>query len=423
MAQDIVPIELCLTAGDLVTLWAPGWRVDGEDWEAFLGDDEHLFGFIDVASLVGFVRTAGQHDLTDHPAWPLVPQLPAPDLRPEETHRYDLVGVPELAAEPPDTWAIGELADVIRMVRSLADVCDLEVVRDVLDATPAFGMLDGGALAFGGREGGRLWDELGTVIAQHWDEVLDALDAVVRIPEVDPAALATAEAELAAAEAVATESGDATEPGDAIGDAVEDIGDAAADVEPADVPADPTLAFWSEVGIDPIRIISSLGDHYTLRCYVDDAPVFLGRDGQVDVFGSPRALSRYLADQPRGHDLEEVSTWPQVTERAHAGELAVAVDEGNCYVLTGLAEDLAGGPQSVDPVQLELAVELITDAEQWAGSDAAEQAMASSEPLGWLVSFVLRPDPTRLAPSPPFDAEVQSWRMLVSGLEDRLRVH
>jgi len=26
MAQDIVPIELSLTAGDLVTLWAPPWR-------------------------------------------------------------------------------------------------------------------------------------------------------------------------------------------------------------------------------------------------------------------------------------------------------------------------------------------------------------------------------------------------------------
>ena len=73
--------------------------------------------------------------------------------------------------------------------------------------------------------------------------------------------------------------------------------------------------------------------------------------------------------------------------------------------------------------RLELAVELITDAEQWAGSDAADKALASSEPLGWLVSFLLRPDPTRLAPSPPFDAEVAAWRLLVGGFEDRLLVH
>ena len=97
--------------------------------------------------------------------------------------------------------------------------------------------------------------------------------------------------------------------------------------------------------------------------------------------------------------------------------------EGNSYVLAGLAEDLAGGPETVDPGQLELAVELITDVEQWAGSDAADKALAGSESLGWLISFLLRPDPTRLAPSAPFDAEVAAWRSLTSGVEDRLHVH
>jgi len=405
MAADIVPIELSLTAGDLVTLWAPRWREEGEEWEAFLGDDSGLFAFADVAALVSFVRTTGEHDLADHPAWALVPRLPAPDLRPEESHRYDLVGVPERAAEPPDTWVIGELADVVSMVRSLAEVCDLDSVHQVLGATPAFDLLAGGTLAFGGREGARLWDELCTVIAQRWDEVLDALDAVVRTPEVDAAALAAAQTELAQAEST---------------DEAHDSHESALESLPA--PVDPALAFWSEVGIDPIRIISDLGDHYTLRCYVDDAPVFLGRGGRLDVFRSPRALARYLAGDPESHDLEDVSTWPQVLQRAHSGELTVAVDQDNSYALAGLADDLAAGPGMVDPVQLDLAVELITDAERWAGSDTADEALGSSEPLGWLVSFVLKPDPTRLAPSAPFDAEVAAWRRLVSGLEARLYV-
>ena len=405
MAADIVPIELSVTAGDLVTLWAPRWREDGEEWEAFLGDDENLFAFADVAALVGFVRTAGDHDLIDHPAWALVPQLPAPDLRPVESHRYDLVGVPELVAQSPDTWVIGELADVVSIVRSLADVCGLDVVHDVLDSTPGFSMLDGGTLAFGGREGARHWDALCTVIAQRWDEVIDALDGVVRSPDVDAAALDAAATELSEAQSALKEpeAGPAVTEGETAGD--------------------PALRFWSEVGIDPIRIISDLGEHYTLRCYLDDAPVFLGRNGRIDVFGSPRSLVRYLADNRAEHDLDAVSTWPQVTRRAQDRELEVAVDAGNSYVLAGLADDLAGGPETVDPGQLELAVELITDAEQWAGSDAAGKALASSEPLGWLVSFLLRPDPTRLAPSAPFDAEVAAWRALVGGFEDRLHVH
>jgi hypothetical protein len=410
MVADIVPIELSVTAGDLVTLWAPRWHEDGEEWEAFLGDDENLFAFADVAALVGFVRTARDHDLIDHPAWMLVPRLPAPDLRPTESHRYDLVGVPELVAQSPDTWVIGELADVVSIVRSLAEVCGLEVVHDVLDSTPGFSLLEGGALAFSGREGARHWDALCTVIAQRWDEVIDAVDGVLRSPDVDAAAQDAAAAEL-------SEEQSALETQAAIGE--QEAVSAAA----AETAGNAALAFWSEVGIDPIRIISDLGEHYTLRCYLDDAPIFLGRNGRIDVFGSPRSLVRYLADNREGHDLDAVSTWPQVTKRAQNRELKVALDDGNSYLLTGLADDLAGGPETVDPGQLELAVELITNAERWAGSDTANKALASSEPLGWLVSFLLRPDPTRLAPSAPFDAEVAAWRALVGGFEDRLHVH
>ena len=74
MAQDIVPIELGLPQGDVVTLWAPRWREDGEEWEAFLGHEEDLYAFSDTAHLAAFVRTAQEHDLTDHPAWHVVPE-------------------------------------------------------------------------------------------------------------------------------------------------------------------------------------------------------------------------------------------------------------------------------------------------------------------------------------------------------------
>jgi hypothetical protein len=403
MAADIVPIELSVTAGDLVTLWAPRWREDGEEWEAFLGDDENLFAFADPATLVGFVRTAAEHDLIDHPAWALIPRLPAQDLLPTDSHRYDLVGVPELVAQTPDTWVVSELAEVVSIVRSLAEVCGLDAVQDVLATVPGFSMLDAGAVAFGGREGIRQWDALCEVIAQRWDEVLDAVDNVICSPDIDADAVETATAELSEA---ATEEQRETPP-----------------ASEAETTGDPALAFWSEVGIDPIRIISDLGEHYTLRCYLDDAPVFLGRDGRIDVFTSPRALIRHLIEHPAGHDLDTVSTWPQVTQRATDRELSVAVDVGNNYILAGLADDLAGGPETVDPGQLELAVELITDAERWAGSDAADKALAGSESLGWLVSYLLRPDPSRLAPSPPFDAEVAAWRALAGNFEDRLHVH
>jgi len=429
MAQDIVPVQLGLTEGDMVTLWAPRWREDGEEWEAFLGHGEHLYTFEDAAQLAAYVRTATEHDLIDHPAWRIVPQLAVDELVPDQTQRYDLVGVPELVAGDPDTWTVGDLADVLGMVRSLADVCDLEDVRSVLDAAPGFALTEQGAVAFVGRDGERLWTELATVIAERWDEVLDAIDAVVTTPELNAAAVAAARRELSDAQAAAAESGDSEDTGDADDAEAAELDGAEADLgterdaEPGD---DEELGFWGEVGIDPIRIISSLGEHYTLRCYLDDAPVFLGENGTIEAFRSPRALAKYLAageEGAAGHDLAAVSTWDDVVSTATAGELKVEVDPDNTYVLTGLADDLAGGPETVDPTQLDLAVELITDAAEWAGDESVAAALAPSESLGWLVSFVLRPDPTRLAPSAPYDAEVAAWKQLANDFADRLHIH
>ena len=427
MAQDIVPIELGLPQGDLVTLWAPRWREDGEEWEAFLGHEDDLYAFPDAAHLAAFVRTVEEHDLVDHPAWSVVPGLSVAELIPDDAHQYDLVGVPELVAEEPDTWTIGELADIVSIVRSLADVCDLDGVREVLDSADGFQLLAQGTYPFTGREGERLWTDLAETISERWDEVLDALDVVVAVPEVDAATLDQTTDELAAFKAESEESESALDAEDAEdleeSDVDSDDEESEEDMEPAEIEKKP-VGFWAEVGIDPIKIITEGAEYYTLRCYLDDEPIFLGSDGRIDVFSSPRALAKHLANPVEdGNDLAEVSTWEDVATRATDGNLKVEVEVDNTYVLQGLADDLAGGPDTVDPVQLDLAVELLTDVADWAGDDSVGEALAQSETLGWLVSFVLRPDPTRLAPSPPFDAEVAAWQGLVRALEDRLRTH
>jgi len=411
--SDIVPIQLSLTSGDLITLWAPRWREDGEEWEAFLGDDDSLFAFPDTAALAAFVRTATGHDLSDHPAWPIVRQLSVTELVPEEAHCYDLVGAPSIVADDPDTWTVSELAEIIGMTRSLADTCGLQVIDEVLESAAGFSVLDQGSYAFSGRDGSKRWAELTKTVAARWDEVLDALDALVITPDVDATALATARRELGADPETA-----GSTPDDA-------------DVETAeDVPAGDTATFWEHIGIDPILISTPQGDHYTLRCYLDDKPVFLGSGGRIDALPSARALARHLSSEATTGtagsggdvtDLARASTWPELMEGAAAGEVTVEVDPENTYQLTGIGDDLADGPLAVDPHQLDLAVELLLDVGEWAGDEGAKLALGTSQSLGWLTSFVLRPDPTRLAPSPPFDAEAGRWNALVDELTARLR--
>ncbi|MBC6448498.1 primosomal protein [Actinokineospora xionganensis] len=414
MAQDIVPIELGLPQGDVVTLWAPRWREDGEEWEAFLGHEDDLYAFPDAAHLAAFVRTTEEHDLSDHPAWHLVPALSVAELMPDEAHQYDLVGVPELAAEEPDTWTVGELAEIVAIVRSLADVCELDEVHDVLNSADGFAVLDQGTFPFTGRDGERLWTDLAETIAERWDEVLDALDSVVTAPAVDEVALEKSAEELVAFHAEAAEAA-------AEDDDIEPV-DAEAAEEEAEEEAPPT--FWSEVGIDPIKIITDGSEYYTLRCYLDDEPIFLGSEGKIDVATSARGLAKFLANGDHSeNDIAEVSTWDAVAAKATDGSLDLEVETDNTYVLQGLGDDLAEGVDAVDPVQLDLAVELLTDTADWAGDESVGEALNQSESLGWLVSFILSPDPTRMAPSAPFDKESSTWNKLVQDFEDRLRTH
>ncbi len=396
--MDIVPIQLSLTRGDLITLWAPRWREGGEEWEGFLGDEHGVHAFPDAGTLTAYVRTVAEHDLSDHPAWPLVHQLTAPELVPAEDHCYDVVGVPEIAADEPDTWMVGELAGITAVIRALADTCGLRTVHEVLDSAEGFNILDRGTWAFSGREGSKLWEQLADTIATRWDEVIDALDGIVLVPDVDPDAVAIARKEFS----------DAVIAG-------------RADAEDSDEPTDADT-FWEEVGIDPIQISFDEGDYYTLRCYLDDQPLFLGAAGRIRAFPSTRALARYLGGPgTAGHDLTRTSTWSQVVLKAVAGDLQIDVDPQNIYQLSGLAEQLAAGPAQVDPSQLDLGVELLLDVGEWASDDSASIALSPSQSLGWLTSFVLRPDPTRLAPSPPFDAEASRWAGLVTNLAKRMR--
>jgi len=420
VASDIVPIQLSLTEGDLVTLWAPRWREDGEEWEAFLGDDDNLFAFPEVTQLAAFVRTATGHDLLDHPSWSVVPDLSVEELVPDDTRSYDVIGVPEVVAEDPDTWTIGELSEITDMLRSIAEVCELDAIDEVLGAAPAFGMLHQGTLPFAGREGARLWAQMVDVVAKRWDEVVDALDGIVRTPEVDPAALAAAVKELSAQQ-VAVADADATIAAD---DGTETDDDETDDTDESLPEADRSPTFWEEVGIDPIRIVTDTATYLSLRCYLNDKAVFLGSDGKIDVFPSERALLRWIADESDDtHALNAASTWPEVVEAATSGELEVQVEEMNSYSLAGLTADIAAGTLDVDPGQLELACELLVDLGDWVGNDDARAALAESHPLGWLVSFLVRPNPTRLAPSPPFTAEAKRFRELADDLVARLRTH
>jgi hypothetical protein len=423
MAADIVPIRLGLTKGDLYTLWAPRWRDEGDEWEAFLGKDEDLYAFESVADLAAFVRTNTDNDLTDHPAWEGLTEASAHKFDPPEDRQYDLVSLQELVAEKPSEETVKQLHNTLAIASAIGSVCEMPAVTKFFNGNPVLGTVGGGIDAFAGRPGRKRWAEIEAVIGRSWDNVVDAIDEIVTIPDVDEAASEKAEAELAepAPEPEVVEEPDEEDESDVV---IDDVVDTDHEAEALATAAEEKVLgsdedFWHRVGIDPVRIMTSAGTFVTLRCYLDDQPIFLGRNGRVSVFGSGGALARYLADE-HDHDLSDLATYDDVRTAATDGSLQVNISDDNVYVLTGIADDLRDGPDAVDRDQLELAVELLRDVGEYAEDTTVDETLDADQSLGRLVAYVLDPD-TVARPSGPYATAVEQWEALETFVESRLR--
>ncbi|OBI03970.1 primosomal protein [Mycobacterium scrofulaceum] len=429
MAADLVPIRLSLSDGDRYTVWAPRWRDAGDEWEAFLGKDEDLYVFSSVADLVAFVRSDTDNDLVDHPAWKELTAAHAHKFEPGEDKQFDLVAVEELVSEKPTEESVTGLARTLSLVSSIGSVCELPAVSKFFNGNPTLGTVSGGIDHFTGKAGLKRWNAIGEIIGRGWDDVLSAVEGIVTTPEVDEKLSAKAADELA--EEPEEEETEDTEAADEADEDAVDEADESEDADESDATDEEPRAagdtvilgsdedFWLQVGIDPIRIMTSSGTFYTLRCYLDDRPIFLGRNGRISVFTSERALARYLADE-HDHDLADLSTYDDIRTAATDGSLEVKITDDNIYVLSGLADDIADGPDAVDRDQLDLAVELLRDIGDYSEEGTVDKALETGRPLGKLVAYVLVPGSVG-KPSAPYAAAVREWENLEQFVDGRLR--
>ena len=411
---SIVPIALTLDDRTGYTLWAPPWEEDGEEWQAFLGTTEDDTGaggrtvvhlFPTPTALAAFCRTSTDHDLADHPVWPIVVGLDAEDLTPDDDHRFDLDGVYDIAAENPDRWAVEELAATVDIVSRLAECLDtaggdddqddddetqFEAVAE-LAAKPEIGSLGLGVDAFVGRSGEDAWVGVGGVLDELWEDVVEELNehfdwtgAGSATPEDYPAASQVEDVD-------AEQQGDEGEP------AVVQAGD-----EPVAAPPVRTIArgggvsataaevatagaFWESVGILPVEIVVPEGAGLTLRCYVEDVARFLGRDGEVFLFATPADLARFCKG-PESHDLIEIASWAEVADT----DVPPLPADQDRYDLTGLSEVLTevadGAAGLVDHRSFAQPVEGVRDLAEYAGLTRVDELLSPTAPLGRAVA-------------------------------------
>jgi hypothetical protein len=291
----IVPIELTVNGRTGVTLWAPPWEEDGDEWQAFLGTGEKLEVFEDTAGLAAYVARSGDNDLVDHPSWDMVQTLPPAALEPEDDYHFDIDGVLDLIDGAPTDDVVSELADTVDMVQRIAECVDDGPLMRMLEGPTFAALIDDEDPSYDTDE----WEEAQETIGRAWPLVLARLQACLNWHSA----------------------GDSTTG-----------------------PDTGKSNFWDEIGILPVAIKVPAGTGYTLRCYLDDSAVFLGSDLTVDIFRSPAGLIDFCHTGD-GHDLTELDTWPAVHD---AAVLNVSPADSERYDLTDdsssakeIARDLA----------------------------------------------------------------------------------
>lgn len=386
---SVVPIRLTLDGRTGVTLWATPWEEDGEEWQAFLGEGQHVLVFGTAEEMVAHLRSGQDNDLTDHPRWKDLLRLTPGELEPDEDYVFDLDGAYELALADPDPYTVSELSDLIDLVQRVAEVCDDGVLLRLVEDTPEFAALLSDDASFSGAEGEERWTAVGGVVEQSWEQLLDRFG---RLVEWRGSEVLAEDAEAASDDdedddiEVLTDTDEPTEepaeapPGTVV---VGEVGDVEED---EDDPTDGgTYTIWEVAGILPLSVTLPSGTGYTLRTYNgdDDEPVFLGTDLTVELFRTPAALAAYCRSGEE-HDLSEMVTWADIAE---AEDLPVEPEPEEVYDLRAPGED---------------AVELALELADYCDLDAVTAALTRRRTGGI-----------------PFD----DWKAAIEELETCLRWH
>lgn len=402
--RAILPVKLSLTEGDFYTLWAPKWRQNGSEWQAFLGDDESVLAFNSPAELLCFVESGNKHDLLDHPQWDQFAGRDADRVTPAKRDEYDLIGMPEALAGRPSHQNVSTVARNLEIASALADVAGAEHTTIFFASHSILRNVSRGADHYSGEQGMSEWSGVGHVIAGNWKAVIEDLDKHVRVvssDDFDTAKVSDAKERISSAAAANA----------AAAKKAEEKRKAAAEA------ADPyDNSPWAAAGIDPIKITAQSKSVYTLRTYLDGKPIFLGKWGEVFTFDSPKILVRWVMDND-DHDLARVSTWEEVVAAANAGELEVQVHPDNQYSFNGIVRDIEKGPEAVDSDQMARCYEVCADAADWAGDDSINSYMLANPRLQDYLGYMLgSTEHAGYVPSKPYNEHAESWK----GLEDML---
>ena len=319
MAADIVPVRLGLTKGDLYTLWAPSWRDADDEWQALPRQGRGPLR-LRIGGRPGGVRQ-DQHATTTSPTTPrgtALTEASAHRFDPAEDRQHDLIGVPELVAEKPTEESVDDAAPGAgdRAGHRLG-VRPARRCRSSSTATRSWARSAAASTRSTAAPAASAGPRSRRSIGRSWDGVVDAIDEIVTIPDVDGRGLGEGRGRTgrAGTRARGGRRGRRRRADDVVIDDEVDTDEESRRARRAGRRtrcSAATRTSGRRSASTRSACMTGGGTFYTLRCYLDDEPIFLGRNGRISVFGSERSLARYLADEHES-DLSDLA--PTTTSR------------------------------------------------------------------------------------------------------------
>lgn len=445
---SVVPIALVMNGKTGYTVWAAPWVEDDEEWQAFLGANSKVWLFESLADLEATLGSTLDNDLTDHPLWPMLQTLPASQLRPDEGYHFDLDGIPALTEAEADPEVVDQVSEAVDMVERIAECCDNGTLMRLLEQ-PGFADL----LGFEDEED----DD------SESDEDEDDDEAVADETDTEDAGDSEDDTDVAE-DAEASDDAETSDDDDESADEESEDDDAWAEIgaairtawpgllkkldecvewrtaedlpEPAEEPAGATAvadedadedgkadtAFWDSVGIMPVELALPSGTGYTLRCYVDDEPRFLGTDMTVDVFRSKAGLAAFCRGED-SHDLADLETWAEVHD---AEELDVTPPTAERYDLASVDAQLIGGPTVADVRMVRGAVDVVRDLSEYCELAGVQAAFGADSPLGTTIQDLFATSVGSSMLMPAYwsgDGAAAQWRTVLDEIDSCMRWH
>ncbi|WP_257159381.1 hypothetical protein [Corynebacterium cystitidis] len=398
--RAILPVKISLTEGDFYTLWAPTWKEHGSEWQAFYGDAEKVLLFNSPEALLTHLEMTHSHELSSHPKWAEFTAIGDDRVVPDEKQEYDIIGAPTFLAGRPSHEHVSKIARIFQLTNSLAQVSGAEDAVIFFASHSVLGNVNRGSEHYTGEQGLGEWSAVGRAVLTNWEKVLASIDSQVRIVNTD-------ELDTAAVSAAATR---ITEASSAREKAREEAKQQAEVERAATDPYDTSA--WAAAGIDPVKITIQGKSVYTLRTYLDGAPVFLGKYGEMYTFPTNKQLLRWMLDND-DHDLARVSTWEDLVSSAHAGDLVLTVHKDNAYSFNGIAADILKGVDSVDTTQMGKAYEVMADAADWAGDDSLNSFLLANPRMQDYLAYMLgSTEAAGYVPSAPFNDKAENWTQM-----------